>query len=263
MCHHPLLQCCTHCHRGAHSQISARLCPDLWYQDHLVYHYIGGIVLAVLRRYEEATEFFELCVSAPVAGPTVANDGAQGPSQGSRTEKGLCRGHFFLQVSNTCSVIISIPLSMTDTQRVVMRIINALPITKVMPTQGSGPPRSQVSRREGYQEEDTSSGVHVQQDVSQSIQVCSHFMLRVILNCFLQVSDAEGSTVTLSSVFISNTPKVGTRKPMPMVTTTTSQMMTRMTTTTIQNLHQRFRSGSGRPAEWDVFCFLCVRYGCS
>jgi hypothetical protein len=64
------------------SQISTTLCPDLRYQDHLVYHYTGGIVLAALRRYAEAAEFFELCASAPVAGPPVTNGGARGPSQG-------------------------------------------------------------------------------------------------------------------------------------------------------------------------------------
>ncbi|KAH9974716.1 hypothetical protein BGW80DRAFT_1302245 [Lactifluus volemus] len=64
------------------SQISTTLCPDLRYQDHLVYHYTGGIVLAALKRYAEAAEFFELCASAPVAGPPVTNGGSRGPSQG-------------------------------------------------------------------------------------------------------------------------------------------------------------------------------------
>ncbi|KAH9983462.1 hypothetical protein BJV77DRAFT_954278 [Russula vinacea] len=53
------------------SQISTTLCPDLRYQDHLTYHYTGGIALAALGRYAEAAEFFELCASAPVADPSI------------------------------------------------------------------------------------------------------------------------------------------------------------------------------------------------
>ncbi|KAI0253004.1 hypothetical protein BJV78DRAFT_1123777 [Lactifluus subvellereus] len=49
------------------SQISTTLYPDLRYQDHLVYHYTGGIVFTALRRYADAAEFFELCASAPYA----------------------------------------------------------------------------------------------------------------------------------------------------------------------------------------------------
>ena len=64
------------------SQISTTLCPDLRYQDHLTYHYTGGIALAALGRYAEAAEFFELCASAPVAGPPGGNGGGRGPSQG-------------------------------------------------------------------------------------------------------------------------------------------------------------------------------------
>ncbi|KAF8267165.1 hypothetical protein EI94DRAFT_1582498 [Lactarius quietus] len=51
------------------SQISTTLCPDLRYQDHLIYHYVGGIIFAALKRYAESAEFFELCASAPVAAP--------------------------------------------------------------------------------------------------------------------------------------------------------------------------------------------------
>lgn len=39
-------------------------------------------MLAALRRYAAAAEFFELCASAPVAGPTGGNAGGRGPSQG-------------------------------------------------------------------------------------------------------------------------------------------------------------------------------------
>ncbi|KAI0000680.1 hypothetical protein BJV74DRAFT_766655 [Russula compacta] len=53
------------------SQISTTLCPDLRYQDHLIYHYTGGIVLTALHQYAEAAEFFELCASAPVREPCV------------------------------------------------------------------------------------------------------------------------------------------------------------------------------------------------
>jgi len=64
------------------SQISTTLCPDLRYQDHLIYHYVGGIIFATLKRYAEAAEFFELCASAPIAAPTGGNSVARGPSQG-------------------------------------------------------------------------------------------------------------------------------------------------------------------------------------
>lgn len=64
------------------SQISTTLCPDLRYQDHLIYHYVGGIVFAALKRYAEAAEFLELCASAPVATPSGGAGVARGPSQG-------------------------------------------------------------------------------------------------------------------------------------------------------------------------------------
>ena len=64
------------------SQISTTLCPDLRYQDHLIYHYIGGITFAVLKRYAESAEFFELCASAPVAAPVGGTNVTRGPSQG-------------------------------------------------------------------------------------------------------------------------------------------------------------------------------------
>ncbi|KAH9166523.1 hypothetical protein EDB89DRAFT_2003307 [Lactarius sanguifluus] len=62
------------------SQISTTLCPDLRYQDHLIYHYVGGIVFTALKRYAEAAEFFELCASAP--GPLGISMGGIGIGMG-------------------------------------------------------------------------------------------------------------------------------------------------------------------------------------
>lgn len=42
---------------------------DLHYNDNLMYHYLGGVVLAVLKKWSEAEEFFEICVTAPGAVP--------------------------------------------------------------------------------------------------------------------------------------------------------------------------------------------------
>ncbi|TDL24548.1 hypothetical protein BD410DRAFT_896745 [Rickenella mellea] len=42
---------------------------DLTYNDHLVYHYAGGMALAALKRWADAEEFFEICVSAPAQAP--------------------------------------------------------------------------------------------------------------------------------------------------------------------------------------------------
>jgi COP9 signalosome complex subunit 3 len=41
------------------------LSPDLHYTDNLSYHYTGGIALAALKRWKEAEEFFEICVTSP------------------------------------------------------------------------------------------------------------------------------------------------------------------------------------------------------
>ncbi|KAJ6606780.1 hypothetical protein B0H10DRAFT_2033551 [Mycena sp. CBHHK59/15] len=38
---------------------------DLTYNDNLVYHYLGGIILAVLKKWADAEEYFEICVTAP------------------------------------------------------------------------------------------------------------------------------------------------------------------------------------------------------
>ncbi|KAJ6541628.1 hypothetical protein B0H19DRAFT_958820 [Mycena capillaripes] len=42
---------------------------DLTYNDNLMYHYLGGVVLAVLKKWSEAEEYFEICVTAPGAVP--------------------------------------------------------------------------------------------------------------------------------------------------------------------------------------------------
>ena len=48
--------------------ISLVLCPDLTYNDNLVYHYTGGLVWAALKKWSEAEEFFESVVCAPGQG---------------------------------------------------------------------------------------------------------------------------------------------------------------------------------------------------
>ncbi|CAK5265621.1 unnamed protein product [Mycena citricolor] len=42
---------------------------DLTYNDNLLYHYLGGIILALLKQWAAAEEFFEICVTAPGAVP--------------------------------------------------------------------------------------------------------------------------------------------------------------------------------------------------
>ncbi|KAF7302354.1 PCI domain-containing protein [Mycena chlorophos] len=42
---------------------------DITYNDNLMYHYLGGMALAMLKRWPEAEEFFEICVTAPGAVP--------------------------------------------------------------------------------------------------------------------------------------------------------------------------------------------------
>ncbi|KAF8622982.1 hypothetical protein AX15_006580 [Amanita polypyramis BW_CC] len=43
---------------------------DLVYVDNLKYHYIGGVALAALRRWDEAMDFFEICVASPAMVPS-------------------------------------------------------------------------------------------------------------------------------------------------------------------------------------------------
>jgi len=42
---------------------------ELHYNDSLLYHYAGGMAFAALKRWEEAEEFFEICVSSPAQVP--------------------------------------------------------------------------------------------------------------------------------------------------------------------------------------------------
>ncbi|KAJ7126567.1 hypothetical protein C8R43DRAFT_1028476 [Mycena crocata] len=42
---------------------------DLSYNDNLIYHYLGGVILAVLKKWTDAEEYFEICVTAPGAVP--------------------------------------------------------------------------------------------------------------------------------------------------------------------------------------------------
>ncbi|KAF9527660.1 hypothetical protein CPB83DRAFT_768181 [Crepidotus variabilis] len=44
---------------------TAALSPDLTYSDNLTYHYLGGIALAALKKWKEAEEYFEICVTSP------------------------------------------------------------------------------------------------------------------------------------------------------------------------------------------------------
>ncbi|KIL59923.1 hypothetical protein M378DRAFT_131069 [Amanita muscaria Koide BX008] len=43
---------------------------NLSYVDNLKYHYIGGIALAALERWEEAEDFFQICVGSPAMVPS-------------------------------------------------------------------------------------------------------------------------------------------------------------------------------------------------
>ncbi|KAF9041636.1 hypothetical protein BJ165DRAFT_1490169 [Panaeolus papilionaceus] len=47
------------------TNVDTNLCPDLHYTDNLIYHYAGGIALAALKRWGEAEEYFEICVTSP------------------------------------------------------------------------------------------------------------------------------------------------------------------------------------------------------
>lgn len=38
---------------------------ELHWNDNLLYHYAGGVAFGALKRWREAEEFFEICVTAP------------------------------------------------------------------------------------------------------------------------------------------------------------------------------------------------------
>ncbi|KAG6840314.1 hypothetical protein C0991_007464 [Blastosporella zonata] len=47
------------------TNIDLPLSPDLNYNDSLIYHYLGGIAYAALKRWSHAEEFFEIALSTP------------------------------------------------------------------------------------------------------------------------------------------------------------------------------------------------------
>ena len=42
---------------------------ELHYNDNLICHYAGGVAFAALKKWEQAEEFFEICVSSPAQVP--------------------------------------------------------------------------------------------------------------------------------------------------------------------------------------------------
>lgn len=42
---------------------------ELHWNDNLLYHYAGGVTYGALKRWREAEEFFEICVTAPAQTP--------------------------------------------------------------------------------------------------------------------------------------------------------------------------------------------------
>ncbi|KAF4581663.1 hypothetical protein EYR40_002674 [Pleurotus pulmonarius] len=47
------------------TSIDTTLSPDLSYTDNLVYHHVGGMIFAALKQWEQAEEYFEICVTSP------------------------------------------------------------------------------------------------------------------------------------------------------------------------------------------------------
>ncbi|KAF8157194.1 hypothetical protein B0H34DRAFT_712647 [Crassisporium funariophilum] len=47
------------------TNVDTSISPDLHYTDNLAYHYTGGVALAALKRWREAEEYFEICVTSP------------------------------------------------------------------------------------------------------------------------------------------------------------------------------------------------------
>ncbi|KAG6860267.1 hypothetical protein C0995_013511 [Termitomyces sp. Mi166 len=51
------------------TNIDTVLSPDLTYNDSLIYHYLGGVAFAALKRWAQAEEFFEIALSTPGNAP--------------------------------------------------------------------------------------------------------------------------------------------------------------------------------------------------
>ncbi|KDQ60436.1 hypothetical protein JAAARDRAFT_32856 [Jaapia argillacea MUCL 33604] len=51
-------------------EINTNLCPDLGYNDNLVYHYVGGCCWVGSKVWVEAQEFFEIVIGAPAQAPS-------------------------------------------------------------------------------------------------------------------------------------------------------------------------------------------------
>lgn len=51
------------------TEIDTYLCPDLSYNDNLLHHYLGGVILAALKKWGPAEEHFEICATSPGSVP--------------------------------------------------------------------------------------------------------------------------------------------------------------------------------------------------
>lgn len=54
------------------TEVSLSICPELTYTDNLMYHYLGGIIFTLLKKWSAAEESFEICVTSPSQGTVVA-----------------------------------------------------------------------------------------------------------------------------------------------------------------------------------------------
>lgn len=50
------------------TSVSLELCPELSYNDNLIYHYTSGIAFSALKQWNNAEEAFEICVTSPAVG---------------------------------------------------------------------------------------------------------------------------------------------------------------------------------------------------
>ncbi|KAL0958361.1 hypothetical protein HGRIS_000503 [Hohenbuehelia grisea] len=51
------------------TSVDTSLTPELTYSDNLMYHYLGGVILAALKKWDAAEDYFETCVSSPAQVP--------------------------------------------------------------------------------------------------------------------------------------------------------------------------------------------------